>query len=411
MSNEKSEKSNYDLKKNHSYVNSLKIKLPNLQDFLFCACVISIFLPVKVYPIIFLVSSLIFLNPIESLKFKKWTFFLITYITYTFLIFVFRSNYNFFVISNIIKLTINFIFLISVISWIQKRSNDSLLYWLDKSFHVVFFLTFLQLLLYHFFSGFKYLTNIESSSEASLLYNHAVYFWGVFDKNMIGAKIALLGYIYIILAIVLKNKISIIRIAFILTLSYLSLSRTPIAIISIGLFYVLFTKAKFFQKASLITICLIGLPFVLNKVIRIDNFTELNDGMGIRILYWTTFFNNLNHISPFGNGFLAAGSFLEKYSYYYNGEPNLHNTFLNTYLDLGFIGLLSYSLFLIFIILYTIRVSGNKILTMVCFIPLVANMMILFTGYDNDVIVYISITFLLCTYRKVELKNLKWSLL
>jgi len=388
----------------------LKFRSITLNELLFCISIISIFLPVKIYPALFLLSSLFFIKDNHRFAISNWLIFLSVYISYTLFVFVTRTNINSFITSNIVKLVINFIFLITSINWILKRDNTNLLYWLNRSLQFVIILVFLQLFVYHLFSGFRFIFNVESSAEASLLYKESLFFWGVFDKNMLGGKIALLGYLYIMIDVTTKNKISLLNIIFVFLISYLSLSRTPIGVILIGVSFILFYKSKFYQKGILIAIFIAIIPIILDKLIRINNISELNDGMGIRLVYWGTFFTNFNHISWMGNGFLAGEDFLTRYSSYYNGEPNLHNTFLNTYLDVGYIGVLSYIGFLIFIARKIISISGNYLLCLALFLPLVANMMILYTGYDNDIIVYLIITVLLCVHKKIDVKDVKWSI-
>src|SRR5690606_36944892 len=92
--------------------------------------------------------------------------------------------------------------------------------------------------------------------------------------------------------------------------AYLSLSRTPIVALILGVFVLIWISVEKKWKIVLLVLVALALPFVLQKLIRVGSLTSSNDGMGIRLVYWKAFFNHFDAISPFGNGFLSAPEFL-----------------------------------------------------------------------------------------------------
>src|SRR5699024_5083799 len=133
----------------------------------------------------------------------------------------------------------------------------------------------------------------------------------------------------------------------------------------------------------------LALPVVAQQVIRVENITASNDGMGVRLTYWKAFFEHFSAISPLGNGFLSGGDFLGKYAAFYHGEPHIHNTFLSAYLDFGVVGIVSYVLFLYYYFRFCVRRHADRLFWWVAFIPLLAIMTILYSGYDNDIVLYL----------------------
>src|SRR5690606_28791681 len=209
-------------------------------------------------------------------------------------------------LTTLAKLLINFIFLYFAVNWLQSRDNTGLLRLVDLSLLLIFLLVFIQLIVYHQAIDFRLLYGSSSSGQASSLYNKSLYFWGLDDKNMFGARIAMLGFPFVLIPLVRERKISWWRICFIFLLAYLSLSRTPIVALLVGVFLLiwLFTSTRW--RIILVFFMVLVLPFVLDKLVRVDNLTASNDGMGIRLVYWKAFFNNFQEISPLGNGFMQA---------------------------------------------------------------------------------------------------------
>ena len=222
---------------------------------------------------------------------------------------------------------------------------------------------------------------------------------------MFGARIALMGFSFICIPVILKNQLFIWRILFVFLISFLSLSRTPIVALLIGILLLLWFVLNKKWKIVLLVVLCIALPFVLQKVIRLDSLTSSNDGMGIRLVYWKAFFQHFNTISPLGNGFLSAPDFLSIHADFYRGEPHIHNTFLSSYLELGVVGFFSFLAFLVWFIGDCWKNTSNSKLWILLFLPILAIMMILYSGYDNDVVMYFSLVYLIGSMQEINFKK------
>ncbi|MEB2779497.1 O-antigen ligase family protein [Algoriphagus sp. C2-6-M1] len=385
-------------------------KALSIAESLFLISIISMFLPVKVYPLVFLVSSYFFYREIPQLNFPRWAIALVVFSSYAIISYLIHFPGESLALTNITKLIFNFCFLFFALLWLGSRDNESLIHRLDTVLLLVLALSFVQLLIYHQGFDFKLISGSETSGQASSLYRDSLYFWGLDDKNMFGARIALMGFSFICIPVVLKSKLSMWRIAFVFLIAFLSLSRTPIVALLLGVFFLVWMSVTKKWKIALLLILVIALPFVLQNVIRVDSLTSSNDGMGIRLVYWKAFFQHFDMISPLGNGFMSAPAFLGKYAEFYRGEPHIHNTFLSTYLELGLVGFLSFLAFLYWLIRDFWRQTANPRLWIALFLPILAIMMILYSGYDNDVVMYFCLTFLIGSWSTVNFQNMKLSL-
>lgn len=378
-----------------------------LSEGMFCVCLLAIFLPFKIYPVVLLISCFVFYRATEKLRFPKWLIFLVIYSLYSFVSFLIFYKGESFMLLNLVKLLVNFVFLYFAVIWLQSRNNDRLLSLVDLTLIIIFLLVTLQLLVYHNALDFRLLYGSSSSGQASSLYNKALYFWGLEDKNMFGARIAMLGFPFILIPLVRSKTISWWRICWVFLLSYLSMSRTPIVALLIGAFLLVWLSSGTRWRIILLFAMGLTLPFILEKLIRIDHLTASNDGMGIRLVYWKAFFNNFSAISPLGNGFMQAPAFLIKYADFYRGEPHIHNTFLTSYLELGVVGLVAYSLFLIYFFLDS-RSRGQSVkFWWIALIPLLSIMMILYSGYDNDIVIYLTMIVLLGSRSTIDFKTIR----
>src|SRR5690606_29878113 len=131
-----------------------------------------------------------------------WVFFLSVFSIYACLIFLADLPPNRTEMVNFIKLPVNFAFLYFTAGWMTARDNTLLLQRIDLTLHVVLALTLIQLLVYHYAAGFQWVGGTPTSAKGSALYQPSLYFWGLVDKNMFGARIALLGFVYVLLPVV-----------------------------------------------------------------------------------------------------------------------------------------------------------------------------------------------------------------
>lgn len=385
-------------------------KAISIAETLFLLSLISMFLPVKVYPVIFLVSSFFFYRETPQIKFPNWSIALAVFGTYSVISYLINYPGQPLALTNIIKLLVNFCFLFFGINWLSSRDNGSLLHKLDTVLLVVLALSLVQLLIYHQAYGFKLIAGSDSSGQASTLYRDTLYYWGLDDKNMFGARIALMGFSFICIPVILKNKLSIWRIVFVFVVAFLSLSRTPIVALMLGVFLLIWFSVDKKWKTGLVVLIAVSLPFVLQKVIRVDSLTSSNDGMGIRLVYWKAFIEHFDKISPLGNGFLSAPGFLEQNAEFYRGEPHIHNTFMSTYLEMGIVGFFSFMAFLVWFIQECRRQVDNPKLWIALFLPVLSIMMILYSGYDNDVVMYFCLIYLIGSLQEINFKNIKISI-
>lgn len=378
-----------------------------LCEALFCLALLTVFLPFKVYPLVFLMASLFFAMDTPVLLRRLWVAFLAIFTAYALLVFLIDLPADQREMINFLKLPINFAYLYFAVGWLAQRDNNRLLRWVDFALHVALGLTLLQLLIYHQAVGFRWIDGASGSAQGSALYRTSHYFWGLDDKNMFGARIALVGFVYVLLPLVRQQRLVWWRIALVLLLAWLSLSRTPMVALLMGVFCLVWVAAATRWRVVLGAIAILALPFVAQKVIRIENITASNDGMGVRMVYWKAFFEHFTAISPLGNGFMSGGDFLSRYAAFYHGEPHIHNTFLSCYLDFGIIGLAAYVLFLFYFYRFCLEKQSTRVFWWIASVPLLAIMMILYSGYDNDIILYLVLVFLLGSGYPVAVRHLK----
>nr|WP_217470576.1 hypothetical protein [Photorhabdus akhurstii] len=119
------------------------------------------------------------------------------------------------------------------------------------------------------------------------------------------------------------------------------------------------------------------------------------DGFKARIILWMTLFNAIYDFSFLnimtGHGILFAS----RLNGWVFAESNMHNVFLNMFVDIGVIGLVLYTLSLIslyFFLPLRDKFSNNLRLKISLFFPLLFCMLVQYTGYDFDVISYIALS-------------------
>ena len=378
-----------------------------LCEALFCVALLAVFLPVKVYPLLFLVASLFFAWDTKRWLQHQWTFYLAVFTGYAMAVYLVSLPAGPLAVTAFVKMVVNFTFLYTAVAWLAQRHNGHLLRWVDVTLHLVLVLTLVQLLVYHQAAGFRWVGGAATSAQGSALYQPGYFFWGLDDKNMFGARIALLGFSYVLVPTVRQGAVAWWRIAFVLLLAWLSLSRTPMVALLLGTYLLVWSAVAVRWRVALAALAVLAVPLVVQKVVRIDGLTASNDGMGVRLTYWKAFVEHFSAISPLGNGFMSGGGFLSRYAAYYHGEPHIHNTFLNCYLDFGIVGVVSYVLFLYQYFRFCAGTHVDPRFWYVAFLPLLAIMMILYTGYDNDIVLYLVLLFLLGRSGPARVKQLK----
>ncbi|WP_051315077.1 O-antigen ligase family protein [Algoriphagus terrigena] len=382
-------------------------KSVTLTESLLLLSLVSIFLPWKVYPVFFLISSFFFVRESWSIHLNKWMIALAVYVGYGLVVVGLTYSGSSQEIGNAAKLLVNPLFLVCSIHWLSKRENTRLTHFLDWTLGILLLLSLLQLLVYHASFDFRLILGSDTSGQASGLYRPGLYYWGLDDKNMFGARIALLGFVFVFIPVLQKHKLSAVRILFVFLIAFLSLSRTPMVALLIGIFALSWMILERKWRIVLLVAVAIALPFFLTQVVRIDSITSSNDGMGIRIVYWTAFFTHFSELSIWGGGFLEARDFLQENAKFYRGEPHIHNTFMTTYVEFGIIGFLAFTAFIGLFFQACLQRIGQIGMLIVLFLPILAIMMILYSGYDNDVAVYFVLIWLVGSQHAIDFHHTK----
>ncbi len=390
---------------------SLQVRSVTLGESLFLLSLFSIFLPWKVYPILFLISSLFFLYEARPLLIKSWMLALSVYVFYGMVVFGLTYSGHPLEVPNAAKLLINPLFLLSSVLWLSSRANARLVYFLDWTLGILLLLSLAQLLLYHASFDFRLVLGSESSGQASSLYRPALYFWGLDDKNMFGARIALMGFVFMFIPVLTKQKLSLLRIFFVFLVAFLSLSRTPMVALLIGATVLGWMVLEQRWRVAMLLAVAILLPVFLTQVVRIDSITSSNDGMGIRLIYWQAFFYHFSDLSIWGGGFVEASRFLEDNAKFYRGEPHIHNTLMTTYVEFGLIGFVAFTAFLGLFLQSCYQQRQQLALWILLFLPIASIMMILYSGYDNDVMVYLALIWLVGNQQDVDFQQAKITVL
>jgi len=298
------------------------------------------------------------------------------------------------IVTAITKLSISSILIIScsIFHYDTSKSREMLSV-LNKYLTVIVILSLAQVVILHVQSGWNFIFASNSYDASKLFTNNHSYFGGD-DKNMFGAKVALFGLLQYVSSSILKKKNTNRMLALSFLSGALSMSRTPVAFLLAAFIIYKFAIKKGFAL-KIITVVIFGFflaaasPYII-EYLRIDSVIsgQRSDGMAIRILYWVAVLSNIDVIGMMGNGILSARQFLTEYSVYYNGEPNVHNLYLNTFLDLGFIGLFLYSGF--FASLYILMRSMNKRIALVTISCAFIMSCTLYTAYDIEMWCFLS---------------------
>ncbi|MBM0491903.1 hypothetical protein GNZ06_07875 [Aeromonas jandaei] len=367
----------------------------------------STFVPIKVYPLFFILSCCIFLWEIDlKSKVNIWVYILIAFSCQVGVSFLFTEK-NDEIYTAFFKYLIGFLQLIAIIFCRSfKNGGKEELSILGRYLNIIMLLLFAQMLYLHLSYGSITLSS-ASSADASNIFNSASILFGVDDKNIFGAKCALYGFAATTVFYFQYRRFPLLLILLVTVTCALTLSRTSILfyVLSMAFFWIC-VKIDEGKKTLVYSIALLMLVFLLISIptlstyFRISAITNLEhgDGMSLRLIYWLTLFQHGSSISPLGNGILAGADFLGKYSDYYNGEPNLHNLFLNNYLDLGFLGFILYMSFFITYVMFINSVLNRPRAGYLFGIPAFIIMNTLYTAYDNDMWVYFSLSYIISIY-------------
>ena len=379
----------------------------NLVTITYMLIIISIFLKYKIYPAIMI--FFIFLNIINIKKIstvKKENIFLGIFLGFAIL------NYAFFnrEVKNldlIIKLGINISFLIAFINLIDYIEDYKSIFLLIK---ILIILTFIQIVIIYYLKNINifYFLNIESSHAAYVInLDNVPFILANENKNIWSTKILFLSLTYLFYSSKRKEKNLFFRI-FIIINCILLVSRTGylalILYLSLEILLILFkkyrrNKALLFLLGLVLTIIFyFGIRLITQKLLRIDyinleSYLNSNrDGGSSRLRNWFIFIKYY-FTTPFLRG-IGIGN-TKNFLISHNGFPddNMHNFIFNTLLEQGVIIFLPYILYHFFFIKKILK--QFKFDGVLLILPFYLVISLHYLGYDNDLVVYISLVSLI----------------
>lgn len=374
---------------------------------------ISTFVPIKVYPLFFMLSCCIFLWEIDlKSKVNVWVYILIAFSCQVGISFLFTEKSNE-IYTAFFKYLVGVLQLIAIVFCRSfKNGGKEELNVLGRYLNIIMFLLFAQMLYLHLSYGSITLSS-ASSADASNIFNSASILFGIDDKNIFGAKCALYGFAATTIFYFQHRRLPFLLTLLVTSTCALTLSRTSILfyVLSMAVFWVC-VKTDEGKRTLVYSILLLMLVFVLLSIptlstyLRISSIVNLEhtDGMSLRFIYWLTLYEHILSVSFFGNGILAAADFLGQYSAVYNGEPHVHNLFLNNYLDLGFVGFILYLFFFASYMMFLSSILSSPKAGCIFGIPAFIIINTLYTAYDNDMWLYYSLSYVISVY-SYNIKN------
>lgn len=366
---------------------------------LIAICLLSIFLPVPVYPVFFMATGILLVLGTQSTYFQPrksllWIGILAVFLVNLVVVNYIRSKPLF--SPETFKPYVNLFFLACFLIWSNSTNfipRDISL--LAKVFAFIISLSTFQVVLNVAkmnlwvapFGG------IKNSMDAYQITAPGVY-WGIPEKNIWATKIVFCQILLLFMIFRKIIKVDLRAKAFIYifcaTNVIYTFSRTAQAVFLLFLLWELFlckiSARKLIQ--SPFTLMLSGVAIsaiIFFAYTKLFHFSlKPGDGMESRVRMWAYLWYETNWgEAVVGNGILYAKDFLPQFGMI---ESNFHNAFLNTFMDFGIIGLLS---FLLLILLPFCKKTFSL------FIYLAACMSFQYLGYDNDVVVYIGVVAIL----------------
>lgn len=301
------------------------------------------------------------------------------------------------------KLIVNLLFLISCGIYATNKQNDKLYLRIKYLLRIIIICNLIQILYIYFSTNTSilYFLEVNSSSDAYKIFRDRYIFIGHDNKNIWATKLVFIQCIYMYFYYERhKLKENIFMFISILNIVLL-LSRTAQLAFGFCIFYVIYDiyinlkkhiKISIFIPSIVISALLIC--FIIYKFFHIK--FNMEDGGFTRIIMWRTFIKNFLHENfIFGYGIGKTKEFLIKYgSVHVN--TNMHNFILNISLEFGILGLGLYLMWLLGILKSFLYKSCNKIKTiLVIIIPFIVIISLQYLGYDNDLVLFLGIVYIL----------------
>lgn len=391
-------------------------------DILYSLSIISIFLISKIYPVIFSTFIGVGLYSIIKkgrldLRRYKWIVLSIIFIILSLIVSLIHNQLS---ISNYIKLFINISFLIVSYLVYKDSLDENLINKILSLIKIIILINFVQIIWIYLSNGlFKvvFLDGGLENSDTRYIVSQYKTFIGAESKNIWSSKLAFIQLIYLYYVSLKgntdKKDWGLIIVSSINILLLLSRTGQVCYFIGLGYFVIYKLLNNKNEKIRNISKTLGLLGVVLLGFIFIDKFLNIKfdntDGGFIRLIYWRTFFVHIWDTSfIFGNGMLYTSNFLQEYSPYYIGENNMHNVILNTWLDFGLVGLFTYIGFMWQYIYIAINKKINLDNLFILILPLIATLMLQYLGYDNDIVIYLSLIYIVnkSSQNVIELNNM-----
>lgn len=388
---------------------------------LWLVCVGSLFVPNQVYvPLftvfIFSVVLLAFRSFTTPLNTRAATILLIGffYIAWASVVFMLHREYS--VLEQFVKLILNTSFLLASILFfeLERHRSSTMLRWLERTLVLIIALSAVQVIRNVWLLGawlWPVSGQVSNSSDAYLIATPGVFFGGA-EKNIWATKIALVLCLYIAICHV-RGRINWLR----------------LSVIGLGLLCLLYTFGRTAQLTAIVAVALYALLLILRSRHRLLRYALLgfvillapialqaigdllrfdwslfdlsqgtqNDGFRGRLFLWLSFLNNPDDFNMFwGNGVQYGRYYFSEIAFLDN--DNFHNVFLNHLVDFGVIGLGLYVLLLGAVFSAKTPLSMKLLL----FLPLLACISLQYVGYDNDIMVYLAVAWLIFQNNKLD---------
>lgn len=392
----------------------MKINLFFVGLSLWMLCIFSIFIPFKIYIPLFMIF-IIFVSVkyiVIDARLNHKTLRLALIILLFIMVGAFSTVLNSATshLKEYVKLIINTLFLLSSVIFIQKNQEEftANIHKILVLLELIILISFIQVAVnVHLMNLWKLpISGLSGSWQAYLIDDPTVYF-GNSSKNIWATKMVFIQIIYISLIQLKLVKVKNIRW---MTISLMSLfniiyttSRTAQLMFILPILFFVFLyfmssrqiSLKYFMLFAFGAMAFVVMYYVYNKMMHFTGDAS-SDGLFMRFQLWQSYFEHFNdqsfHQYLLGNGFLFGDSFIDFYFHRY--ENNFHNAFINTLADLGFIGLTVYTGMILSVFFYH-RLKGYELYRIVVFfLPLFICINSQYLGYDNDVMVYSSLVFM-----------------
>lgn len=342
-----------------------------------------------------------------KIKLHLWQIFLMAFIIASIVstlvaMLIYKHNLDF---TNIIKLNLNCLFLISISMIVEHEYIKFNKYEIVKFMEFIILINFIQIILIYFkgglFNDFLQGTLSQSSDTAYIIssFNNII---GGDNKNIWASKFLFIYiiYLYTLISFKVKEKIQYVYVLFGGVTILLLLSRTSQLAVAIPIvFYMICKINQLDDKYKKPIFILFSIAISVGALVFFKKFFhikfDMTDGGFTRLFIWKEFFGNVWDTHwIMGNGIGYSRIFISEVIG--RTESNLHNVFFNIFFELGAIGLISYIGFIITFIRDYVNIKNIINVILLVAIPVGFTVLLQYLGFDNDIIMVV-ILFLIVT--------------